>query len=109
MPEATNIQMQKFCDERVRVRAESFRALLESVDDDKASIDSVYERAAGSNPWADSRTDGPPKLATQSDILTFNSIITVFQKFVAGTATVQDVSDFHNNWQTFQSMCVRPA
>jgi hypothetical protein len=39
MPVATNQQMQAFADQRIRPRAEQFRALVNSLRDDKASID----------------------------------------------------------------------
>lgn len=109
MAEANDDQMQRFFNERIRVRAEEFRSLIASFADDKASIESVFARAAGSNPWTDARTDGPPTLAASQDMLVYNSIATLLAKFVAGTATAQDSADFSANLNQFQAMCVRPV
>lgn len=109
MAEATDKQMQQFCDERIRVRAEQLRTTINACRDDKASLDSVYERAVGQNPWNDNRNDGSPKLLTSQDVLVYNSVVTLFLKCIDGTATLQDISDLHANWPVFQSACVRPV
>ncbi len=109
MSQATDQQMQHYCDERVRVRAEQSRGLVNAMRDDKAAIDSVYDRAANGSAWADGRTDGPPKLLASADVLTYNAIATLFLKCIDGTATLQDVSDLHSNWQVFVAACVRPV
>jgi hypothetical protein len=108
MAQATDQQMQVYADQRIRPRAEQARALIASLRDDKASLDSVYERANGVEPWADARTDGPPKLLTQQDMLVFNSVATLLLKCVDGTATVEEVGQLAANWPVFQSACVRP-
>lgn len=107
--EAIDKQVQVYSDTRIRVRAEQLRAVVSALRDDKAALDSVYERAAGSNPWNDGRTDGPPKLLASQDVLVYNSVISLLLKCVDGTATVQDVTDLHANWPVFQSACVRPV
>lgn len=56
---ATDAQMQAYCDQRIRVRAEQVRALVNSMRDDKAAIDAAYDRAANGAAWTDARTDGP--------------------------------------------------
>lgn len=82
VPEATDQQMQVFCDQRVRPFAESWGILIAQARQHKAAIDDVYARAAGSNAWVDARTDGPPHLmqagnsANPDDVLAFNSLIT---------------------------------
>jgi hypothetical protein len=73
---ATDAQMQHYCDERVRTRAEQLRAVVNALRDDKAAIDSVYDRAANGSTWADARADGPPKLLASQDVLTYNSVAT---------------------------------
>jgi hypothetical protein len=74
MAEATSQQIQRFANERVRVRAESVRALLQAMKDDRASIDDVYQGLTNSESgWVDGRTDGPPHLLAASDILAFNT------------------------------------
>lgn len=98
----TDQQMQHYADERIRVRAEQFRALIVSCRDDKAAIDAVYERAANGAAWADSRTDGPPKLLTSQDILVFNAFVSDFIAQV-------DSGAMHNNLAVFQAACVRPV
>lgn len=107
MAEATNSQMQDYADAKMRPRAEQFRAIDEAMSSDKETIDEVYQRAAGANPWADARTDGPPNLLTHQDVLVYNAIITLWAKFRAGTATAQDSADFAANWPVFMSFCVR--
>lgn len=106
---ASDEQMQQYCDQRIRVRAEELRASVNSLRDDKASIDEAYARASGGAAWADSRTDGPPKLLSGADVLNYNTVITALLACIDGTATLQDVTDLHGNWAAFQSTCVRPV
>lgn len=109
MSEASNQQMQQYCNERIRVRAEQLRALVAAFRDDKAAIDDVYARAAGANPWVDSRTDGPPKLLASQDILVYNAFASLFLQCIDGTAVTGDVQNLHSNLAVFQAACVRPV
>lgn len=110
MPIATDQQVQQYVDQRLRVRAEECRALVNSLRDDKAAIDDVYSACTQQNPtWDDSRADGPPKLLTVQDVLAYNAVITLLLKCIDGTATLQDVSDLNANWPAFQAACVRPV
>lgn len=116
MAEATNAQMQQFANERVRVFAESARALRVAAADHKAAIDDIYARAIGSNRWEDARTDGPPHLlmsgdsANPDDMLVFNSFITLLEKFFAGTfADVGEANSAAAQWAVLQDACVRPV
>lgn len=70
MPMATDTQMQAYADQRIRVRAEAFRALLNGFRDDKAAIDDVYDRAANGSAWADARgsTTNPDALVVSGSI-----------------------------------------
>lgn len=104
---ATDQQMQTYCDERIRPRAEQCRSLVNALRDDKVAIDAAYDRAANGTAWADARTDGPPKLLASADVLTFNTVMTLLLKCVDGTATAQDVADLNSNWAAFQAACVR--
>lgn len=106
---ANDQQMQQYANERIRVRAEQFRALINACRDDKAAIDEVYARAVSEVPWEDARTDGPPLLLDSQDVLVFNVFITLFLKCIDGTATAQDVTDLHDNLAVFQAACVRPV
>lgn len=115
MPEATDQQMQQYANERFRVRAEQARALVSSLRDDKAAIDDIYARAAGSNPWADDRQDGPPRLLTQQDMLVFNAVLSLILEIIDGVGGVEDgtpgeqkIFQLNANWNTFISACVRP-
>lgn len=105
MAEATNEQMQKYCDERIRVRAEQIQILLNSIKADKAAIDDEYARAAGTNAWADARTDGPPHLlqagnsANPDDVLNYNAFISAFITFVETTQV--------SSWAVLQRSIVR--
>lgn len=104
---ATDVQMQVYCDTRLRPRAEQARALVAALRDDKSAIDAVYDRAANGAAWADARLDGPPKLLASSDVLVYNAVATLLLKCVDGTATSQDISDLAANWSVFQAACVR--
>lgn len=108
MAAATDPQMQSFADQRIRVRAEEARHLIAALRDDRAAIDSVYERAVGAA-WTDLRPDGPPKLLANQDFLVFNSVAALLLKCIDGTATLQEVADLHANWAVFQAACVRPV
>lgn len=114
MPEATNAQVQAYCDQRVRPRAEQFRDLIATVRDDKATIDDVYTRAAGTNRWNDARTDGPPHLlqcgnsASPDDILAFNAFVTALIAIVDGTGSdATNAAAVRSNWATVQRAIVR--
>jgi hypothetical protein len=105
MSEATDLQMQMFMDNRVRVRAEQLRAVLAAVRDDKAAIDDEYARAAGTNRWTDNRTDGPPHLlvagnsADPDDLLNYNAFATALLEFFDTTQA--------GAWAILQRACVR--
>lgn len=109
MAEATNQQMQTYADQRIRVRAEQLRSLVNAMRDDKAAIDDVYARAAGASPWNDARVDGPPRLLSSQDILVFNAFASLFLSVIDGTAVTGDVVNLHSNLAVFQSACVRPV
>lgn len=98
---ATDQQMQQYANERIRVRAEQFRALINACRDDKAAIDAVYDRATNGVAWTDSRIDGPPKLLASQDFLVFNA-------FVSDFIAAVDSGAMHNNLNVFQAACVRP-
>lgn len=108
MAAATDQQMQQYADQRIRPRAEQARALVASMRDDKASLDAVYERSVSQDPWSDARTDGPPKLLSQQDMLVYNSVATLLLKCIDGTASEAEVGQLAANWAVFQSACVRP-
>lgn len=105
MAEATDAQMQAFCDQRIRQRAEALRLLLDQCNDDKSAIGDEYARATGTNAWADARTDGPPHLlqsgnsANPDDLLNYNALIS---SFIAWVATNQ------SSWNVLMNACVRP-
>lgn len=111
MAAATDQQVQQYVNERLRVRAEQFRALAISCADDKAALNDVYDACEPANEatWTDDRNDGPPRLLTAQDVLVYNTMLTVFAKVIAGTASEAEVIEFGVNWATFQSACVRPV
>ena len=100
MAKATDEQVQRWANERARVRAEQIRALYLALKDDRAGIEDVYQALAQANPtWADSRTDGPPRLLGKNDLLAMNA-------FAADlTAWMEARGDL----ALLQSMCVRPV
>jgi hypothetical protein len=115
MAEATNIQVQNFCDQRIRVRAESIRSLLASLRDDRSAIDDVYARAAGTNAWADARTDGPPHLlkcgnaSNPDDVLNFNSFAAALLDIIDGAGTdATNAAALRANWAVLVDACVQP-
>lgn len=103
MAEATDQQMQVFCDTRLRVFAEQIRAAYLAAKDHKASLDDEYARAVGASRWNDARTDGPPHLlqagnnASPDDLLNFNSFLAAFIAFV----------EANGQWATLMRACVR--
>lgn len=100
MPNATDQQVQKFADERVRPHAEAARNLAVAFDDDIAEIDDVYNALTMQSPtWTDSRTDGPPHLLTPSDVLAFNAFI----------HDIRDAIKNHPQYAVIEKACVRQA
>lgn len=105
---ATDQQVQTYVNERLRIRAEQFRELVESCRDDKIAIEDVFEACNQQNPtWADNRNDGPPKLLTPQDVLAYNTILFMFLALVDGTLTNENKGHFAGNWAGFQEACVR--
>lgn len=107
---ATDQQVQTYVNERLRVRAEQFRALVNACRDDKLAIEDVYAHAIqGSPTWVDSRTDGPPTLLTPQAVLSYNTVLFMFLALVDGTLTDGNKAEFHDQWPVFQAACVRPV
>jgi hypothetical protein len=118
---ANDAQMQNFADQRVRRRAETLRDLLNSLADDKASIDEIYARAVSNNAWADARTDGPPTLlqsgnsANPDHMLAFNTFASQLLWLLRneGEAPSGTLADFasavRGNWAVVIDACVRPT
>lgn len=99
MAAATDQQVQRYVDERVRVRAEQCRALLAALEDDKAAIDDVYAACSLASPtWVDGRADGPPHLLTPADVLSYNAFITAL------IPNIRDAADY----PSVSRACVRP-
>ncbi len=125
MPEASNQQMQTWGDQRQRVRAEQMRNLLALMLDDKASIDDIYARGAGSNAWSDARSDGPPHLlqsgnsANPDDMLNYNAFLSSMKWLLtgagagdvahAGGTAAQFQADVQAQYATLLRSCVRPV
>lgn len=121
MPIATNAQMQVYCDERLRRRAEQFRAVVAALRDDRSAIDDVYARAA-QNPgtrWNDARTDGPPHLlqsgydgttpASPDDVLNFNTFAAALCDILDGVGTdATNAANLRSCWAVLVDACVRP-
>lgn len=108
MAQANDQQMQQYADQRLRVRAEQCRALINALEDDQVAIPDIWDRAANGAAWNDARTDGPPSLLTSADMLAYNLVSAILLKCVNGTATLEDISALDANWPVFQSACVRP-
>jgi hypothetical protein len=96
---ATQEQIQRFVDERLRPRAEQIRGLLAAMKDDRAAIDDVYSELNGGGTFTDTRQDGPPHLATASDVLAMNTLLANLVTAIEGNA----------QYPIAQKLCVRPA
>mgnify|MGYP000538214217 CR=1 FL=1 len=94
---ATNQQVQQYVNDRIRPRAEQLRDLYNAIADDKASIDEVYANVAEDSDWTDERSDGPPRLATPQDVLSYNAFISDLKAWIEANA----------NWPIVRAMCVR--
>lgn len=104
---ATDQQVQTYANERIRVRAEQFRSLVNACRDDKLAIEDVYAACAQQNPtWADNRTDGPPTLLTPQDVLVYNTVLFMFLALADGTLTNENKAEFGAQWPVFQQACV---
>lgn len=100
MPLATNQQVQQYVNERIRVRAEQCRALLNALLDDKSAIDDVYANCnSGSSTWTDTRTDGPPHILAPADVLSYNAFITAL------IPNIRDAADY----PAIVKACVHPT
>ena len=116
MAAATDPQMQQFADERVRVFAEAFRAVLIASRDHKSAIDAVYERGVSNSRWTDARTDGPPKLlisgnsANPDDMLNFNSFVAALTDIIDGAGSdATNAANLRSTWAVLVDACVRPV
>lgn len=107
MPKATDEQVQRFVNERLRPWAERVRALYLEAKDHKAAIDDVYVAMTENPTWSDNRTDGPPHLMAVSDVLAMNTALTAFIAVVeGGDPGVMD--DFAAQYPVVLDACVRP-
>lgn len=95
MADATDIQMQQYCDQRIRPFAEAWELLIARARSHKLAIDDVYARGVSANHWEDARTDGPPHLmqsgdsANPDDVLAFNSLVTNLIALADGTPSTE--------------------
>jgi hypothetical protein len=104
MAAANNTQVQRFVNERMRVRCEQIRALYLAIKDDISVIDDIYNALNQPTPtWIDDRPDGPPHLLVPSDVLAFNAAIHAFVNLVEGG----DTSAFAGQYPIILKSCVR--
>lgn len=98
---ATDEQVQQFVDTRIRPHSEQARALKLIFDDDRASIDDVYQALLPENSptWTDGRTDGPPHLLSPADVLAINSFMEDIRTAMAN----------HASYPIIVKACVKPA
>lgn len=74
---ASDQQVQTYVDTRIRPMAEQVRALRNTLADNLAAIEDIYNALNVQNPtWTDNRTDGPPHLLTPQDVLAMNTFMT---------------------------------
>lgn len=106
---ATNLQVQQYVNERIRPRAEQLRALYLALKDDVAAIGEVYANVSGASTWIDDRSDGPPKLLTPNDVLSYNTFAQRMISFIEGSITNENKLEGSQQWATVQAACVRPV
>lgn len=83
---ATDLQVQNYVDQKVRSRCNDILDLHSKMTQDQAQIDDVYAALTQPTPtWSDSRTDGPPHLATPGDVLAWNTFVSQTLAFWNGT------------------------
>ncbi len=98
MSTANDTQVQTFVNGRVRPRCEQARDLAVLMLEDIAGIDDIYNALNVQSPtWSDSRTDGPPHLATPSDVLAFNAFMHDVSAYITG----------HGQYAIVRKLCVR--
>lgn len=115
MAEATNTQMQTFCDARIRPFAEDMRDIFDKGQDHFSAIGEVFERATSGNEWMDARTDGPPTMlnsggdADPDDVENFNLILVRLEQLRLGTfANVGEANQFASLYTVLLRAVVRP-
>jgi hypothetical protein len=113
---ATDQQMQTFANERIRPRAEQFRALDLACADDKAALDDEYARAQAGPLWSDARADGPPHLlasgpgSSPDDLTNYNALLDLWRKFRTGTfVSLAEANSAAALFTVLMRACVRPA
>ena len=110
MAVASNQQVQRYVDGRVRVRCEQIRNLYLACKDDVATLGDAYENLStggdGKQEWEDSRADSPPHLMTPSDVLAWNTFVEGFIKLVEGTFSEKEASQ---QFPVVLRSCVRPV
>lgn len=105
---ATNLQVQNYVDQRVRPFSEQMRNLYLAAKDHKALIEDIYAALIQETPtWTDSRSDGPPHLLTGSDILSWNTFISMFIKFIEGTLDNTNKNAGGDQYPIVNKACVR--
>lgn len=96
MAQATDTQVQRYADERLRPRAEQLIRILNALTDDRGAIDAVYDRLVNGAAWTDARTDGPPALLSGSHLLAYNTFAADLIAFIQA----------HNSWGVVRSAAV---
>ena len=119
MPIASDAQMQSYCDQRIRPRAEALRLLLSQITDDAAAIGDEFSRAVSGPIWNDARTDGPPHLlasgpgSSPDDLTNYNALAVALRNLVDGTSVANgstvaaDAATLAANWPVLMRACVR--
>lgn len=117
MAQATDAQMQSFCDQYIRPLAELVRQADAELRDAENLIGDEYARAISASAWADARTDGPPHLlqsgnsANPDDVLNFNAFAAAWKTIIDGTDTGSDATNaatLRTNFAVLMRACVRP-
>lgn len=117
MANATDQQMQVYCDTEIRPWWERMRGVYLFAKSAKLLIDDEYARSQSASAWADARTDGPPHLlqsgngANPDDLQNFNAAITALITIIEGTDNASDAANaamIRSCWSVGQRACVQP-
>jgi hypothetical protein len=110
MPAASNSQVQRYVDERVRVFAEQVRkAYILAKDHTAAFADVKLNINDPATTWIDDRQDAPPYKLTAADVMQWSQFLTKFISLFEGTfADVADANAGAAKYAKVLQACVRP-
>jgi hypothetical protein len=107
MAKANDQQMQDFVANRFRKRMERLRALIFEFRDDVAAIPDVWQRASEGPAWTEQRSDGPPRIMQNQNVLEYNTFLAMFLKQVDTGLTQAESTTLKDLFPLVLTACVR--